>query len=44
MSGRGIIRTLGVARTLADMDEAASVGEGHLAEALGFRLRAGMGG
>lgn len=44
MSGRGIIRTLGVARTLADMDEAAAVGEGHLAEALGFRLREGMGG
>ena len=44
MSGRGIIRTLGVARTLADMDEAPAVGRGHLAEALGFRLREGMGG
>ncbi|MCI2241829.1 YifB family Mg chelatase-like AAA ATPase [Adlercreutzia faecimuris] len=44
MSGRAIIRTLGVARTLADMDEAAAVGRGHLAEALGFRLREGMGG
>lgn len=43
MSGRAIMRTLAVARTVADMDETASVGRGHLCEALAFRLREGVG-
>ena len=43
MSGRAIMRTLAVARTIADMEEAASVGRGHLCEALAFRLREGVG-
>lgn len=41
MSGRALMRTLAVARTVADMEEAASVRKGHLCEALGFRLREG---
>lgn len=41
MSGRSIMRVLAVARTVADMDESASVGRRHLCEALGFRVRAG---
>ena len=44
MSGRAIIRSLAVARTIADMDEREAVGKEHVAEALGFRLREGMGG
>lgn len=43
MSGRAIMRTLAVARTVADMEEAASVNRGHLCEALAFRLREGVG-
>lgn len=39
MSGRAIMRTLTVARTVADMEEAPAVSKGHLCEALGFRLR-----
>lgn len=41
MSGRAIMRVLSVARTVADMDESASVTRRHLCEALGFRVRAG---
>lgn len=39
MSGRAIVRTLAVARTIADMEESVAVTKGHLCEALGFRLR-----
>ena len=40
-SGRGIARVLSVARTVADMDESECVLEGHLLEAIGFRIRKG---
>lgn len=43
MSGRAIMRTLGVARTVADMEESRAVGKRHICEALGFRLREGEG-
>ena len=39
MSGRGIVRTLGIARTIADMDESEAVNENHMAEAFSLRLR-----
>jgi magnesium chelatase family protein len=39
MSGRGIVRTLGIARTIADMDESEAVSENHMAEAFSLRLR-----
>jgi len=39
LSGRSIVRTVGVARTIADMEESADVCEQHMAEAFGFRLR-----
>lgn len=39
LSGRSIVRTVGVARTIADMDESPQVREQHMAEAFGFRLR-----
>ena len=39
MSGRAIMRTLALARTIADMEERARVGRAHLCEAVGFRLR-----
>ncbi len=41
MSGRAIMRTLSLARTIADMEEAQRVGRDHLCEAVGFRLREG---
>lgn len=43
MSGRGIIRTLNIARTIADMAESESVGQEQVAEALSMRLREGSG-
>ena len=39
LSGRSIVRTVGVARTIADMAESQTVLEDHMAEAFGFRLR-----
>lgn len=39
MSGRALIRTAALARTIADMEESARVGTDHLNEALGFRVR-----
>lgn len=44
MSGRGLINTLRVARTIADMMEQEEVAAEHVAEAVGFRLREGIGG
>lgn len=41
MSGRGIVRTLSVARTIADMSQHRSVGKDELCEAIGFRVREG---
>lgn len=41
LSGRAIMRTLALARTIADMEERARVERGHLCEAIGFRLREG---
>lgn len=41
MSGRAIMRTLGIARTIADMDEALVVERRHICEALSLRLREG---
>ncbi len=43
MSGRAIMRTLSLARTIADMECAARVGRDHLCEAVSFRLRDGVG-
>lgn len=39
MSGRAIMRTLAVARTVADMEESPRVERRHLCEALAFRIR-----
>ena len=43
MSGRAIVRTLTVARTIADMAQRRVVMKEDLCEALGFRLRDGVG-
>lgn len=43
MSGRALINTLRVARTVADLGESEKVSTSHIAEALGFRLRDGFG-
>ena len=37
LSARGFHRTLKVARTIADLDHAATVGRMHIAEALSYR-------
>lgn len=39
MSGRGLINTLKVSRTIADMEESTDVTCDHIAEALGLRIR-----
>ena len=39
MSERGIVRTLSIARTIADMYESEAVRQEHMAEALSLRLR-----
>lgn len=44
MSGRAMTRTLAVARTIADMDESPEVACRHVAEAVNFRVREGIGG
>ena len=44
MSGRAIVRTLSVARTIADMSERDRVVKADLCEAIGFRTRDGVGG
>lgn len=43
MSGRGIMRTLAIARTIADMEESPSVKRVHLCEALSLRVQEGVG-
>lgn len=43
MSGRGIVRTMSVARTIADMRCSRKVLRDDLCEALGYRLREGIG-
>ncbi|MBQ3302361.1 MAG: ATP-binding protein, partial [Eggerthellaceae bacterium] len=43
MSGRGIVRALSIARTIADMCEKERVGADELYEALEFRVREGVG-
>ncbi len=42
MSGRGIMRTLRVARTIADMAEHVSVSRGNICEAMALRAREGL--
>lgn len=44
LSARALVSVLGVARTIADVAQSRDVGADHLAEALGFRLREGIGG
>ncbi len=39
MSGRGIMRVLSVARTIADIEQSQQVKHEHLCEALTFRLQ-----
>ncbi|MDO4890176.1 MAG: ATP-binding protein, partial [Coriobacteriaceae bacterium] len=39
LSGRSIVRTVGVARTIADIGESERVREAHMAEAFALRLR-----
>lgn len=43
MSGRAITRTMSVSRTIADLEESEGVEERHIAEAVGFRMREGVG-
>lgn len=43
MSGRGLVNTLRVARTIADVDESECVEDDHLAEAFSFRVNVGIG-
>ena len=43
LSGRGILRVLRVARTIADIEQSISVGEDHIAEALMLRMRSSLG-
>lgn len=43
MSGRGIVRTMSVARTIADMQNRKAVSRENLCEALSYRLREGIG-
>lgn len=39
LSGRGIVRTVAIARTIADMEEREKVEASHMAEALSYRMR-----
>lgn len=44
LSGRALVGSLGVARTIADMEESEAVLPDHLAEAFGLRMSDGIGG
>lgn len=44
LSGRALVGSLKVSRTIADMDESENVQADHLAEAFGFRMSDGIGG
>lgn len=44
MSGRAMMRSLAVARTVADMVESEVVQADHVAEAVSYRIREGVGG
>ncbi len=44
MSGRAISRTVSVARTVADLAESQTIASAHIAEAVNFRVRDGIGG
>lgn len=44
VGGRGYVRALSVARTLADLDGSAAIGEAHVAEALSLRDATGFEG
>lgn len=41
MSGRSLMSTLAIARTIADMEESCTVSRNHLFEAFGFRVKEG---
>lgn len=41
MSGRSLMSTLAIARTIADMEESCTVDRNHLFEAFGFRVKEG---
>ena len=44
LSGRGLINTLKVSRTIADIEGSANVTEDHLAEAFSLRVDSSIGG
>lgn len=43
MSGRAMVRAMGVSRTIADLDQSRRVEARHVAEAVGFKIREGVG-
>lgn len=43
LSGRALVNTLRVARTIADLGQSEAVNINHVSEALGFRIRDGIG-
>ena len=43
LSGRGIVRVLRVARTIADLDDASSVTDEHLYESFAYRVENTLG-
>lgn len=43
LSGRAIARAMGVSRTIADIDQSRRVEACHVAEAIGFKIREGVG-
>lgn len=43
MSGRAMVRAMGVSRTIADLDQSRRVEACHVAEAVAFKIREGVG-